>query len=127
VDGFFSKALVQPSIKAIAAVLDGSTKLQIFNDWFRMTGYDGEARQELTAFQAARSSSLVSHVCLNAGIVSMGVSMANAELGKLISVTSDHEAFYEKLRALTPTATHLQLTAFAAGDDEGFEVQSVEV
>lgn len=126
-EGFFFKELTAPYLASIESALVQGTKLQIFADWAGMTGYDGEARQLMTAWIEKRSRDVIVRLCVKSGIVSMGVGMANAVIGGKITVTASNQTFYDSLRELVPKATHLEITRFSEGKDDGFAVQSTEV
>lgn len=126
-DGFFFKELATPYLESIEAAAERDGKLLLFADWFGMTGYDSESRKVMTAWLQQRINDVVVRLCVKSGIVSMGVNMANAVIGGKITVTANHQAFYDSIRELVPQATHAEITRFSAGKDEGFAVQSMEV
>jgi hypothetical protein len=127
VDGFFFKELVPPYVEILNAAVSNDALLQLFSDWADMTGYDGETRKALTAWQKDHLKVSVPHLCVKSAIVAMGVNMANLMLGNSLQVSSNLATFYDQIRALAPPAMHEVIGRFAARKDDGFELETRDV
>jgi hypothetical protein len=87
-----------PILAAFDAIIGAGKSVEMFFDMERMVNYDSPLRTRLTAhFREHRSTIASLHVFTHSRIVSMGVSVANLALGRLITVHSDKAEFGETI------------------------------
>jgi hypothetical protein len=83
-------------------------KVEVFHDWYDVTGYDTEARKALTEWNLAHQSSVVQvHMLVKSKVVAMGVSVASVVAGRDFAVYSDRARFDNVLALRYPA--HRQL------------------
>lgn len=74
--------------------------LVVFHDWSQVRGYESAARVHLTKWLwSKRSHFRAVHILTDDRLVSMGVNVANAALGGLITVHSEAESYAAAQRA----------------------------
>ncbi len=84
-------------------LFDQALKNVVFLEWSEMTGYDSDARYNLSTWVKETSDSyLAIHVLFRSKIVAMGVSVGNLVLGGLIQATSSRSLFEQRLALHIP-------------------------
>lgn len=77
----------------------------VFNDWWEMTGYDSDARIQLTEWTLKnRKRMSAAHVLTQSKIVAMGVTVANLGLGGSLAVYTDRVKFEAALQSCVMNA-----------------------
>lgn len=80
-------------------MLAGNNRPHVFHDWEHMTGYDSNAREQLTAYVDGVKKQLGSaNMLVKSKIVAMGVAVANALLGGTLHGFSERARFEETLQ-----------------------------
>lgn len=75
------------------------TRLRVFHDWAKITGYDTEARIHYTNWSQPLIAQVDAvHILFESRLVAMGVSVANLVLGNKLHATADRQHF-ERLRS----------------------------
>lgn len=93
-----------PIIAAFDEILKAGSKVEIFFDMGKMDNYDSTLRTKLTTHFAARRPDIASlHVFAKSRLVTMGVSVANLALGRLITVHSSLTSFVKALESTART------------------------
>jgi len=78
----------------VTALRRNQAKVYLFLNWYKITGYDTEARKILTNYKKANQrKDDESFVLVGSKIVAMGVTAANAVLGGNMQITSDPQVF----------------------------------
>jgi hypothetical protein len=96
-DGEFATEIVA----AFQSIVDRGEKAEMFLDMGRMVNYDSTLRTRLTSHFVRHRSQVASlHVFTRSRIVSMGVSVANLALGRLITVHADMAGFNDALDSI---------------------------
>ncbi|MET0591777.1 MAG: hypothetical protein ABW133_03700 [Polyangiaceae bacterium] len=89
-----------PIMAAFDEILKAGQKAEIFFAMGKMDNYDSALRTKLTSHFAGRRSDIASfHVFAKSRLVTMGVSVANLALGRLITVHANHSSFVKALEA----------------------------
>lgn len=83
-------------------------KVEIFHDWYEMTGYDTDARKALTDWNLTHQTDVVEvHMLVKSKVVAMGISVASLVAGRDFAVYSDRRKFENLLSLRYPA--HRQL------------------
>lgn len=83
-----------PVLDAFDEIVAAKHKAELFYDMGRMNNYDSALRTRMTSHFAEHRPEIASlHVFAQSRIVSMGVSVANLALGRLITVHTDSSRF----------------------------------
>jgi hypothetical protein len=96
-DGEFATEI----LAAFQSIVDRGEKAEMFLDMGRMVNYDSTLRTRLTSHFVRHRSQVASlHVFTRSRIVSMGVSVANLALGRLITGHADMAGFNDALDSI---------------------------
>lgn len=78
VSGHLTRAMAQRWMDVITPYFKGDAAFDVFLDWEHMTGYDSEARRDLTAWVIANKKHVKSaRIFVTSRLVRMGVAAAN--------------------------------------------------
>jgi hypothetical protein len=100
--GHLSAGLAREIIEYVDPLFEGGRVLG-FHDWFRMTGYDSQSRNQLTEWSLRRSALAQINIGTRAKLVTMGVTVAALALGEQVLRRFGTEA---ELEAAYHTALH---------------------
>lgn len=107
-----TQASGRPGIEAIELLIRRSDdliartgKIEVFHDWFGVTGYGPEVRARMTPWAyATRKQHRSIHIGTNAGLVRMGVTMVNLATGAPIRAYDSLAELEVALATILPRA-----------------------
>lgn len=75
-------------------------RLTVFHDWFDLTGYDAEARDEIRRWGKRHNDDFIGvHYLVRSKVIAMLISVAALTLGRDLLATTERDPFLAKLAA----------------------------
>lgn len=75
-------------------------RLTVFHDWFELTGYDPEARDEIRRWGKVHNHDFIGvHYLVRSKVIAMLISVAALTLGRDLLATTERDPFLAKLAA----------------------------
>ena len=101
VEGFLDVESTSFIIEKTNEALAITQSVWVFNDWYKVTGYDSKSRQMLTQGSETDAERITgSHILVKSSIVAMGVAVANFLLNQSQTAHSDRTSFEDALKKL---------------------------
>jgi hypothetical protein len=76
-------------------------RLTVFHDWYELTGYDPEARDELRRWGKVHNDDFIGvHYLVRSKVIAMLISVAALTLGRDLIATTERDAFLARLHGV---------------------------